>query len=591
MFNNVARLQEQLQKGGGVKSGVDQSAIDKMNEEMERSKALISELQLSNEEKDKRSKEIDKERHDMLQNAGLAVDASFDRKKHCHLINLNEDPAVSENLIYALAKDKIVIGSNKDINAVDIALSGLGVGAHHCTIDIVAGAVPSVFVTPEGTARKTYVNGKDITEKTQLHHNDRLAVGASEIFRFVNPLEKAANKDEKRPKVDWQQAVEEMAANIAQEKTKEALNQYQDSQKIHADLLSLLPKINAANEMGDRINKNVDYQVKVMEGTDNKKTQTIVVTVREESGLWTATWSTAEFLDRLNRMNERYELERRVAKGEKLELTGDDPFIDQVAAGQVKEKPLQKVDVSVYEQKIAQLQSEKESIMMDFNSANHEIDLLRADIAKKTKEIEKKDKEVSRYLELLDAKDKQLTQSSKSAEPPTEALSGEDPNKVDGTSGESVVMTLITKGDAASVKKLLTDKRLRIHARNVIGNTILHRAAYTGNVEILDAILLVRADACVDVTNKNGETPLHLAAGKGNLPAVKSLIKAGADINAVNILGDTPLACAVHYGHVEVVQELLQKGADANTKNWQGIDAKARASKGNNEKIAKLLPQ
>lgn len=38
-----------------------------------------------------------------------------------------------------------------------------------------------------------------------------------------------------------------------------------------------------------------------------------------------------------------------------------------------------------------------------------------------------------------------------------------------------------------------------------------------------------------------GVTPLHLAAGCGNLPAVKSLLEAGANINALDNGNDTPL--------------------------------------------------
>lgn len=52
--------------------------------------------------------------------------------------------------------------------------------------------------------------------------------------------------------------------------------------------------------------------------------------------------------------------------------------------------------------------------------------------------------------------------------------------------------------------------------------------------------------------NARGETPLHVAAAKGALERVRSLVEAGADVNAVDNAGWTPLHEAVIRGHVEV---------------------------------------
>ena len=64
---------------------------------------------------------------------------------------------------------------------------------------------------------------------------------------------------------------------------------------------------------------------------------------------------------------------------------------------------------------------------------------------------------------------------------------------------------------------------------------------------------------------------IHDAAGRGDLPAVTSLLAKGADVNAKDNSGQTALMFASSNGHKEVVQLLLAKGADANAKTTAQI--------------------
>jgi ankyrin repeat protein len=73
-------------------------------------------------------------------------------------------------------------------------------------------------------------------------------------------------------------------------------------------------------------------------------------------------------------------------------------------------------------------------------------------------------------------------------------------------------------------------------------------------------------------------TPIHEAAWKGDVGAVRALVKAGADINATDALGGTPLHWAARGGHAlgphrcrgeaperaAVIAALLELGADPN---------------------------
>jgi len=96
-------------------------------------------------------------------------------------------------------------------------------------------------------------------------------------------------------------------------------------------------------------------------------------------------------------------------------------------------------------------------------------------------------------------------------------------------------------------------------------------AAYTGDVEKIQAFLKARAD--VNAESEFGSTPLHTAAVGGELAALEALIAGGADLNALDSeFWKTALELAQDVGEDECV-EALQKAADARAKNPDGMHA------------------
>jgi ankyrin repeat protein len=61
-----------------------------------------------------------------------------------------------------------------------------------------------------------------------------------------------------------------------------------------------------------------------------------------------------------------------------------------------------------------------------------------------------------------------------------------------------------------------------------------------------------------------GQTALMLAAGEGNVDAIRSLIAAGASVDAQSKSGFTPLLFAVRNAQLDAARLLLEHGADAN---------------------------
>ncbi|XP_033051426.1 kinesin-like protein KIF14 [Trachypithecus francoisi] len=117
-----------------------------------------------------------------LQKAGI----TFQMDNHLpNLVNLNEDPQLSEMLLYMIKEGTTTVGKYKPNSSHDIQLSGVLIADDHCTITNLGGTV-SIIPLEEA---KTYVNGKHILELTVLHHGDRVILGGDHYFRFNHPVE------------------------------------------------------------------------------------------------------------------------------------------------------------------------------------------------------------------------------------------------------------------------------------------------------------------------------------------------------------------------------------------------------------------
>ncbi|KFV78697.1 Kinesin-like KIF14, partial [Struthio camelus australis] len=130
------------------------------------------------EQAEKRKLEETKE----LQKAGIAF--KMDNRLP-NLVNLNEDPQLSEMLLYMIKEGETTVGKHTPNSRHDIQLSGVLIAADHCVIKNSDGKV-SIIPLREA---KTYVNGKHILDPTVLHHGDRVILGGDHYFRFNHPVE------------------------------------------------------------------------------------------------------------------------------------------------------------------------------------------------------------------------------------------------------------------------------------------------------------------------------------------------------------------------------------------------------------------
>ncbi|ESP03560.1 hypothetical protein LOTGIDRAFT_224357 [Lottia gigantea] len=241
LANEGIEIKEGLpQPISGGRTRKDSLSFESGEEAIERiqlSEKLIAELNESWEEKLRKTENIRKEREAVLAEMGVALKQDggtigvFSPKKTPHLVNLNEDPLMSECLLYYIKDGTTKVGLGGPNISQDITLSGANILQNHCTFDNNDGVV--TLNPMEGAL--CYVNGRQITEPTEIKTGARVILGKHHVFRFNHP--------QQGEPVDWTFAqlelLEKQGIDLRKEMNQRLLNleeQYR-KEKIEADIL------------------------------------------------------------------------------------------------------------------------------------------------------------------------------------------------------------------------------------------------------------------------------------------------------------------------------------------------------------------
>lgn len=144
---------------------------------------------------------------------------------------------------------------------------------------------------------------------------------------------------------------------------------------------------------------------------------------------------------------------------------------------------------------------------------------------------------------------------------------------------------------AASPNESL-DPNKDLEGRDTLGRTPLCLACHLGDECKCEA--LICAGARVNEVDCDGQTILAVAAGKGLLKTVESLVLRQAEVNPALLVrkGSTPLQAAAEGGHLEVVKLLLSYGANVNTQRFlDNKTAKQLAQDRGHEIVVKELDE
>ncbi|XP_049838301.1 ankyrin repeat domain-containing protein 50-like isoform X7 [Schistocerca gregaria] len=120
------------------------------------------------------------------------------------------------------------------------------------------------------------------------------------------------------------------------------------------------------------------------------------------------------------------------------------------------------------------------------------------------------------------------------------------------------------------------------------GRTLLHALAAEGDAALL-ALAAARPGACLEATDRHGQTPLNLAARHGHAAVVAALLAAGARADHADCDGWTALRAAAWGGHTQVVEALLAHGAAVDCADSDQRTALRAAAWGGHEDIVLAL--
>ncbi|XP_028264845.1 kinesin-like protein KIF1B isoform X7 [Parambassis ranga] len=280
-LQSVTSIQERIMSTPG-----GEEAIERLKE----SEKIIAELNETWEEKLRKTEAIRMEREALLAEMGVAIREDggtlgvFSPKKTPHLVNLNEDPLMSECLLYYIKDGITRVGQADAERRQDIVLSGAHIREEHCIFRSernANGDVIVLLVPCEGS--ETYVNGKRVEDAIQLRSGNRIIMGKNHVFRFNHP-EQARAEREKTPSaetpvepVDWTFAQRELLE-------KQGIDMKQEMEKRLTEMEILYKK---EKEEADQLleQQRLVYESKLQELQKQVETRSLVAETPDEEEL------------------------------------------------------------------------------------------------------------------------------------------------------------------------------------------------------------------------------------------------------------------------------------------------------------------
>lgn len=160
---------------------------------------------------------------------------------------------------------------------------------------------------------------------------------------------------------------------------------------------------------------------------------------------------------------------------------------------------------------------------------------------------------------------------------------GFDPNTLDDKGRTGLGFALLNESLQAA-EALMESPTLDVNRLNAAGESPLMIAALRGQLEWCKRLIARGAQI-----NHDGWSALHYAASGPNLAVLELLIEKGANLEGRSPNGTTPLMMAARYGSEPNVDRLLAAKAEIRATNEQGLSAVDFAKLGGRESLRKRL--
>ncbi|KAL9616377.1 MAG: hypothetical protein Q9160_008751 [Pyrenula sp. 1 TL-2023] len=137
---------------------------------------------------------------------------------------------------------------------------------------------------------------------------------------------------------------------------------------------------------------------------------------------------------------------------------------------------------------------------------------------------------------------------------------GLDIDATDNDGWTALDVAMIKRDEDLAAILLLNGANLE--TKDIMSNTLLHRAAARGTSTITRHLLAVKNQHPDTAKNSTGETPLHLAASQCNGPVTHLLLHYGANPNLTDHNGLTPVHQTLTHGSIAITRELCKHNVD-----------------------------
>lgn len=144
-------------------------------------------------------------------------------------------------------------------------------------------------------------------------------------------------------------------------------------------------------------------------------------------------------------------------------------------------------------------------------------------------------------------------------------------------------------GTPAQLDALLRKDRADVRHRSAFGWTLLHAAAFAGNIANVELLLKKGAPIDARAESRFRNTPLQTALLAGEIGTAKLLLDRGADALVRQSKGATPMHEAALLGRQDLVQLLLDHGAELNSVADNGQTPLAEALRGGHAALAEWM--
>ncbi|KAM6960271.1 kinesin-like protein KIF1C [Tautogolabrus adspersus] len=259
-----------MEDGENGEEATETISKEEAAERLMETEKIIAELNETWEEKLRKTESIRLERESLLAEMGVSIKEDggtlgvFSPKGTPHLVNLNEDPLMSECLLYYIKEGFTRVGQQD----VDIKLSGHFIKEIHCVFVSETNEQGEVVVTLEPlVGAETYVNGKQINDAVILKQGNRIVMGKNHVFRFNHPeqarleRERSVTAEQQGEPEDWNYAQKELLEKqgidikLEMEKRLQDMEIQYRREKEEADLLLEQHRLYADSDSGDDSDK------------------------------------------------------------------------------------------------------------------------------------------------------------------------------------------------------------------------------------------------------------------------------------------------------------------------------------------------